>query len=184
MSVSQTKLIEISEQSLNWIFQKGMRFILILFQQFKYRPFLGWTWLKPSNRIFKTGFKHSRITVTARSIASLRTGCLKLRLVIKTAVYLQAIPPALTTSFWMLRLLMLFSEGLIPFDQMLSWVIGWSAFNRIFQVTLFHSLAEMERSMVCLRNRGEQCHQPLRIRHNITESCSMPRVVLLCIKTI
>lgn len=51
MSVSQTKLIEISEQSLNWIFQKGMRFILILFQQFKYRPFLGWTWLKPSNRI-------------------------------------------------------------------------------------------------------------------------------------
>lgn len=88
----------------------------------------GWS---AFNRIFKAGFKHSRITVTARSIASLRTGCLKLRLVIKTAVYLQAIPPALTTSFWTLRLLMLFSEGLIPFDQMLSWVIGWSAFNRI-----------------------------------------------------
>lgn len=57
MSVSQTKLIEISEQSLNWIFQKGMRFILILFQQFKYRPFLGWTWLKPSNRIFRDVFQ-------------------------------------------------------------------------------------------------------------------------------
>lgn len=52
-----------------------------------------------NHRIFKAGFKHSRITVTARSIASLRTGCLKLRLVIKTAVYLQAIHPALTTSF-------------------------------------------------------------------------------------
>lgn len=59
MSVSQTKLIEISEQSLNWIFQKGMRFILILFQQFKYRPFLGWTWLKPSNRISKEIYRQS-----------------------------------------------------------------------------------------------------------------------------
>lgn len=43
MSVSQTKLIEISEQSLNWIFQKGMRFILILLQQFSQRAYTVYT---------------------------------------------------------------------------------------------------------------------------------------------
>lgn len=51
MNANRIKQTEISEQSLNWIFQKGMRFILILLQQFKYPLFSASIWLDIANRI-------------------------------------------------------------------------------------------------------------------------------------
>lgn len=137
--------------------------------QFKLPLFEVICWFVSNNRIFKAGFKLSPITATASSIAWLRTECSKLRLVIKMEVYLPERRQALMTSFWTLRPLMQFSEGPIPFGQMLSWVTGWSAFNRISLETLLLFLVALVRFTKPRKIKGTQCLQPLWIRQDITD---------------